>query len=430
MAGLLTLVISFLARIAGLGRVSDAVADIVNRIRAPIDRALDRVVEWIVAQARRLGRFIAQAGVPADPRERLRLGLDAAAKAVNRFAGRKVGAAVLTPLLGAIRLRYGFQALDVFQRGQRWWVRGQVNPPGDKETEAQAEGAGTTPENQTPPTPPTPSGAFGSPTNPFQILWHKPPIARYPDIALTVDPDTGEQKTVGPLQSTPFTYPVPNAAAMAQLGPISAAIGSIKGKLDTRSKAIPTAFGVPGREGVTRADWEADVTTIRQGVLNDLADAEQALEAYKKLTPEQKRLENKKDVNQKTLERAVSYLKKGAEAIKRRLEVPGAGGGAGQAQRSACQDLGPFEDAEGVRQAHRDNRRDDGRAAHEPATYRPAHPPPEDHREHSHARGIGGSRIRLGTSRGGPCDRGHVEWPRRILESVAAQGERGAGSDH
>lgn len=55
MAGLLTLVISFLARLVGLGRVSDAVVGIVNRIRAPIDRALDRVVDWIVGQARRFG---------------------------------------------------------------------------------------------------------------------------------------------------------------------------------------------------------------------------------------------------------------------------------------------------------------------------------------------------------------------------------------
>lgn len=53
MAGLLTLVISFLARLVGLGRVSDAVNNIINRIRAPIDRALDRVVDWIVRLGRR-----------------------------------------------------------------------------------------------------------------------------------------------------------------------------------------------------------------------------------------------------------------------------------------------------------------------------------------------------------------------------------------
>ena len=53
MAGLLTLVISFLARLVGLGRVSDAITNIINRIRAPIDRALDRIVAWIVNLGRR-----------------------------------------------------------------------------------------------------------------------------------------------------------------------------------------------------------------------------------------------------------------------------------------------------------------------------------------------------------------------------------------
>lgn len=60
MAGFLTLVISFLARQAGLGRVSDDVVSIVNRVRAPIDRALDRVVDWIVASARKLGKLVAE----------------------------------------------------------------------------------------------------------------------------------------------------------------------------------------------------------------------------------------------------------------------------------------------------------------------------------------------------------------------------------
>jgi hypothetical protein len=60
MAGLLTLVISFLARLIRLGNVSDAVKRVIDRVRQPIDRALDRVVEWVVATARRLGRFVAQ----------------------------------------------------------------------------------------------------------------------------------------------------------------------------------------------------------------------------------------------------------------------------------------------------------------------------------------------------------------------------------
>jgi len=128
MAGLLTLVISFLARIAGLGRVSDAVTNIINRVRQPIDRALDRVVDWIVATARRLGRFIVQAGVPQDPNERLRLALATAATAVRRLPEDRVGRAIITPILPAIRLRYGLTTLQAEIRGGTWWLDGAVNP--------------------------------------------------------------------------------------------------------------------------------------------------------------------------------------------------------------------------------------------------------------------------------------------------------------
>lgn len=69
MAGLLTLVISFLARIAGLGKVADAVTGLIAKIRAPIDKALDKVVAWIVAQARKLGKMlIGTAGKP-EPKQ-------------------------------------------------------------------------------------------------------------------------------------------------------------------------------------------------------------------------------------------------------------------------------------------------------------------------------------------------------------------------
>lgn len=128
MAGLLTLVISFLARIAGLGRVSDAVKNIIDRIRAPIDRALDRVVDWIVAQARRLGRFVAQAGVPQDPQERLRLAVDAGTSAVNALSGSSIGQSLITPLLAPIRIRYGLRGLVPIQQEGAWWVEAEINP--------------------------------------------------------------------------------------------------------------------------------------------------------------------------------------------------------------------------------------------------------------------------------------------------------------
>jgi hypothetical protein len=75
MAGMLTLVISFLARLVGLGRVSDAITNIINRIRQPIDRALDRIVDWIVNMARRAGRFLMGAARSAATRVAGWLGL-------------------------------------------------------------------------------------------------------------------------------------------------------------------------------------------------------------------------------------------------------------------------------------------------------------------------------------------------------------------
>jgi hypothetical protein len=76
MAGLLTLVISFLARIVGLGKVSDAVLEIVKKIRAPIDKALDKVVEWIVNVGRAaIGRKRGEPGAGGDVRDRVRVAL-------------------------------------------------------------------------------------------------------------------------------------------------------------------------------------------------------------------------------------------------------------------------------------------------------------------------------------------------------------------
>jgi hypothetical protein len=71
MGRLVPVVISFLARLIGLGGISDTIRNLVARIRAPVDRALDRVVDWLVAQARRLGRAVAAgarraAGAVAD----------------------------------------------------------------------------------------------------------------------------------------------------------------------------------------------------------------------------------------------------------------------------------------------------------------------------------------------------------------------------
>ncbi len=57
LVGLLSLAISFLAGFIGLGNIAEKVMEIINtKIRAPIDKALDKVIDWIVAMAKKLWR--------------------------------------------------------------------------------------------------------------------------------------------------------------------------------------------------------------------------------------------------------------------------------------------------------------------------------------------------------------------------------------
>jgi hypothetical protein len=52
MANTLTVIIAFLAKFAGLGNVPEKLVGIVKKIRAPIDKGLDRIVAWLVGMAK------------------------------------------------------------------------------------------------------------------------------------------------------------------------------------------------------------------------------------------------------------------------------------------------------------------------------------------------------------------------------------------
>jgi hypothetical protein len=54
LAGLLALAINFLAGFAGLGKVTDKVMGVINKVRGYIDKALDKLIGWIVMMAKKL----------------------------------------------------------------------------------------------------------------------------------------------------------------------------------------------------------------------------------------------------------------------------------------------------------------------------------------------------------------------------------------
>ena len=141
MANTLTVVIAFLAKFAGLGGIPAKLVGIVKKIRQPIDKGLDKIVAWLGKMLKKLGGAIAQAGLPTDPNERLRLGLNAAKTAVQRLSGNRIGRAVIVPVLGAIKIRYGFTSLEPEIRNGKWWIKGTINPSGDADSGKLADDA-------------------------------------------------------------------------------------------------------------------------------------------------------------------------------------------------------------------------------------------------------------------------------------------------
>jgi hypothetical protein len=147
----LSLAIGFLASLLGLGGIGETVRGIIDKVRAPIKRVVNGLIDGAVRQAKRLlkivkkaGKAVAQVGVPKDPNERLRLAVQASVSAARRLTGR-VTQALLNPILAGIKVRYGLQALQPYEQGGTWWVRAAINPERRGNTEVPT----TTPVSQT-----------------------------------------------------------------------------------------------------------------------------------------------------------------------------------------------------------------------------------------------------------------------------------------
>ena len=145
MANTLTVVIAFLAKFAGLGGIPAKLVGIVKKIRKPIDKGLDKIVAWLGKMLGKLGGAIAQAGLPTDPNERLRLATRASITAARRLNGR-VTSSMLAGALVAIRTRYGLKSIEPFERNGTWWVRAVINPISETSTGLQS-GTGDNDQN-------------------------------------------------------------------------------------------------------------------------------------------------------------------------------------------------------------------------------------------------------------------------------------------
>ncbi|MGW4159525.1 hypothetical protein [Streptomyces sp. NPDC004788] len=143
LAGSIPVLIGFLASLLGIGNLANKVKSVFQAVAKPVNRAIDKLVDFIVRKGKALWQKL-KAKVrggddsPAGKQQRLDKALQAGAAAVNRFAGRAVAGSVLRPLLGGIRARYGLRVLEPVETGGKWAVRGKVNPEGTVPTNAVA----------------------------------------------------------------------------------------------------------------------------------------------------------------------------------------------------------------------------------------------------------------------------------------------------
>ncbi|MDF1695267.1 MAG: DUF4157 domain-containing protein [Saprospiraceae bacterium] len=141
LAGLLTLAINFLAHFLGLGKVSEKIVSIIKKLKDKVDKALDKVIGWLVKQAKKFLKKIVTAGTPKDPKARLDKGLKTAVSAVNKLKG-KATKKLIDPVLKAIKVRYEFQSLTAVEKGGLWVIKGKINPEGEAKTNKKVDESG------------------------------------------------------------------------------------------------------------------------------------------------------------------------------------------------------------------------------------------------------------------------------------------------
>ncbi|HYR12569.1 MAG TPA: hypothetical protein VEQ60_32570, partial [Longimicrobium sp.] len=135
LAGLLSLAISFLAGFAGLGRISDKIMGVLAKVRAPIDKALDALINWIVTMAKKL--FAKVFGKKDDPKgpdtrtpDEKRAALHAAILEARALATKRgTTRAAVDAALPAILKRHRLVTLQTVDHGeQNYQIAGTVNP--------------------------------------------------------------------------------------------------------------------------------------------------------------------------------------------------------------------------------------------------------------------------------------------------------------
>ena len=156
------ILIGFLASVIGLGGIGAKIREIVQKLQKPVTKAIDFVIKTGLKLAGPIIRGLKGTGSkvkakvaagkawvkgkvfggddsPEGKQKRLSAAMSAAQAVGRRFSGRIASKVVLTPLMSAVRARYGLTSLELIEKGDRWGVRGTINPTAEETLEAQLQ---------------------------------------------------------------------------------------------------------------------------------------------------------------------------------------------------------------------------------------------------------------------------------------------------
>jgi hypothetical protein len=140
MANTLTIVIAFLAKFAGLGNIPDKVVGIIKKIRAPIDKGLDKIVAWLGKMLEKVREAIfgkkdtaKESLIPV--KERWEKGMAEVNKYADKLKDREFDATKFKEGLAPISTKYGFVKLNLIEEGSGFVIEAEMNPKTKKKVD-------------------------------------------------------------------------------------------------------------------------------------------------------------------------------------------------------------------------------------------------------------------------------------------------------
>ena len=184
LAGLLSLSISFLAGFLGLGKVTDKIKSVIEKIRTKVDTAIDKVIAWIVEKAKAVfGKLSGKKQDDQRTLEQKQADLNKAMAEAEILRSKPgITEAEIVKGLKPIKQKYKMVSLALVvdaqgETDETVHVEGEINPKGKSLPEKINKNSGKTESDA------------------IEFKWVKPKVSGYPKISII---QSGNRVAVGP----------------------------------------------------------------------------------------------------------------------------------------------------------------------------------------------------------------------------------------